>query len=69
MLFEPTEDDIALYVAPLVGARIEIPIFRWSTLPEWSLPSWERGLKFCHIHKLDRVELVAPLVGARIEME
>ena len=33
-------------VAPLVGARIEIVIADLTSGGTWSLPSWERGLKF-----------------------
>ena len=33
-----------------------------------SLPSWERGLKFCNATMAAIGKLVAPLVGARIEI-
>ena len=55
------------YVAPLVGAWIEIvgrkteKIFRKS-----SLPSWERGLKYLLTYSFPCT--VAPLVGAWIEI-
>ena len=34
------------YVAPLVGARIEIGGSLFEPTEDESLPSWERGLKF-----------------------
>ena len=33
-------------VAPFMGAWIEIPVRLCRKLKTWSLPSWERGLKF-----------------------
>ena len=33
-------------VAPLVGAWIEISKILYLFLSKWSLPSWERGLKY-----------------------
>ena len=38
------------------------------SLPHWSLPSWERGLKFTPVIKASRPQAVAPLVGAWIEI-
>ena len=34
-----------------------------------SLPSWERGLKYCDLFPNEVVGLVAPLVGAWIEIQ
>ena len=36
--------------------------------PFVSLPSWERGLKYCKRHSLYGCKGVAPLVGAWIEI-
>ena len=55
-------------VAPLVGAWIEILLPVRKTQRSWSLPSWERGLKY-QINIDASVDLrVAPLVGAWIEI-
>ena len=35
---------------------------------EWSLPLWERGLKFTYVRHTGEWEKVAPLVGAWIEI-
>ena len=35
----------------------------------WSLPSWERGLKFTAEENQDYPDRVAPLVGAWIEIQ
>ena len=57
------------YVAPLVGAWIEIFLLRGETTDYIrSLPLWERGLKSLHWHQEILRILVAPLVGAWIEM-
>ena len=38
--------DMRVYVAPLVGAWIEIYVdYRYDLCADWSLLSWERGLK------------------------
>ena len=59
-----------IFVAPLVGAWIEIDTDSVKGL-EWdmeSLLSWERGLK-SHFSRREAEEaLVAPLVGAWIEI-
>ena len=56
-------------VAPLVGAWIEIE-FGEDALAnaDWSLPSWERGLKYCEKPVERQPRKVAPLVGAWIEI-
>ena len=55
-------------VAPLVGAWIEIHKTLLISMADKSLPSWERGLKFCCSHEHDHKAAVAPLVGAWIEI-
>ena len=55
-------------VAPLVGARIEIPFSGGGRRLGLSLPSWERGLKYVTPASVCQAERVAPLVGARIEI-
>ena len=55
-------------VAPLVGAWIEILLNADKTFLKSSLPSWERGLKFCVISYNHTYIIVAPLVGAWIEI-
>ena len=59
----------ALAVAPLAGARIEIPPQKAICLFQWSLPSWKRGLKYGIDGIRQPVTQVAPLAGARIEIE
>ena len=56
------------FVAPLVGAWVEI-LYRFllHILP-LSLPSWERGLKLVLGKCMNRVSAVAPLVGAWVEI-
>ena len=56
------------YVAPLVGAWIEI--IKPKSLGErrMSLPSWERGLKCTGAKLAFNRLMVAPLVGAWIEI-
>ena len=55
-------------VAPLVGARVEMGLIVGWSVCGWSLPSWERGLKF-HLHLCKNLSpVVAPLVGARVEI-
>ncbi len=60
--------DAALLVAPLVGAWIEIVANSKPKAIDWSLPSWERGLKYTETAKLMTGGRVAPLVGAWIEI-
>ena len=55
-------------VAPLVGAWIEIHIPSPKICQVWSLPSWERGLKFSSRTQTPLASVVAPLVGAWIEI-
>ena len=56
-------------VAPLVGAWIEISESIDLTRSRyWSLPSWERGLKFPIKWDIFVDIPVAPLVGAWIEI-
>ena len=56
-------------VAPLVGAWIEIFCACCFNLrSNWSLLSWERGLKFIFLMNLLIRGMVAPLVGAWIEI-
>ena len=56
-------------VAPLVGAWIEIIVIQYHIKDRWSLPSWERGLKFMGQCFISHSPSVAPLVGAWIEIE
>ena len=57
------------FVAPLVGAWIEILLPHWYLLSLLSLLSWERGLKFFPCSAtVDTSCRVAPLVGAWIEI-
>ena len=60
---------ITEYVAPLVGAWIEMITaqVKW-TSRALSLPSWERGLKLDGRKTCTRRLVVAPLVGAWIEI-
>ena len=55
-------------VAPLVGAWIEIKEAYEAIAEMWSLPSWERGLKFLLDSENSQFYIVAPLVGAWIEI-
>ena len=56
------------FVAPLVGAWIEIRMWYQTLLCNGSLPLWERGLKSrCRLEEL-ATQFVAPLVGAWIEI-
>ncbi len=57
-----------IVVAPLAGARIEIPVPHSRSHSLRSLPSRERGLKFDQIIRHCCHLLVAPLAGARIEI-
>ena len=59
---------MALAVAPLVGAWIEIVIAVLTSGGTWSLPSWERGLKSSPATVSIALLIVAPLVGAWIEI-
>ena len=56
------------FVAPLVGAWIEICRLYVFDMLLWSLLSWERGLKSSACSILSSVFSVAPLVGAWIEI-
>ena len=60
---------IPCIVAPLVGAWIEISLLRQRHQIFWSLPLWERGLKFSCSVALIIPFFVAPLVGAWIEID
>ena len=51
-----------------MGAWIEINNYGAQEYRKWSLPSWERGLKFRWFVSVDKVADVAPLVGAWIEI-
>ena len=55
-------------VAPLVGAWIEMGIEKNFVRSLWSLPLWERGLKYFKKCLRQREVYVAPLVGAWIEI-
>ena len=55
-------------VAPFVGAWIEIHEHSTHWAVGVSLPSWERGLKFCQAVQVLSSALVAPFVGAWIEI-
>ena len=58
-----------VYVAPFAGAWIEILETDFAKpLQQMSLPSRERGLKFCRYHILMPAILVAPFAGAWIEI-
>ena len=59
---------VRYWVAPLVGAWIEIVIDQQTWITCWSLPLWERGLKYVGITKSHDCPVVAPLVGAWIEI-
>ena len=50
-----------------MGAWIEIDGWTDRNLPQKSLPSWERGLKF-FIRFFRSDDMVAPFMGAWIEM-
>ena len=56
-------------VAPLAGAWIEIGHYWYSVrIRQQSLPSRERGLKYCICLGLCKYIRVAPLAGAWIEI-
>ena len=55
-------------VAPLAGAWIEIALMENKYKIDTSLPSRERGLKYCVDYILGRKPSVAPLAGAWIEI-
>ena len=58
-----------MFVAPLVGAWIEIAQFDICGTIKRSLPSWERGLKsLMKLAAYHKEKSVAPLVGAWIEI-
>ena len=58
-----------IIVAPFVGAWIEIDAIPCRHhFPNQSLPSWERGLKFCYVLNHSHKSKVAPFVGAWIEI-
>ena len=56
------------FVAPLVGAWIEIFTRVLEIMKGMSLLSWERGLKYLCKRCLNEIARVAPLVGAWIEI-
>ena len=60
--------DYRFWVAPLVGAWIEINTDGKHAYRVQSLPSWERGLKFVERKYCRICRAVAPLVGAWIEI-
>ncbi len=66
--FQRANSKIWIFVAPLVGAWIEIKSSIEFVSCIESLPSWERGLKLLHPVHLLVPDLVAPLVGAWIEI-
>ena len=56
-------------VAPLVGAWVEITVSKvFRNDGTWSLPSWERGLKYLKAKNKKIRAYVAPLVGAWVEI-
>ena len=57
------------WVAPYMGAWIEIVLSgAGSRYLRWSLPTWERGLKFQYFDTIDKNVNVAPYMGAWIEI-
>ena len=60
---------IGAFVAPLVGAWIEIRYAEQYSNALLSLLSWERGLKYRHTLTYLVAVAVAPLVGAWIEIK
>ena len=63
-----TANKISTYVAPFVGAWVEMQQFLRETTSERSHPEWVCGLKLRDPHKI-AVCLVAPCVGAWGEMQ
>ncbi len=63
-----TGDFKTFFVAPLVGAWIEIARNWKEHSQSWSLLSWERGLKYYEMAVNVSSVYVAPLVGAWIEI-
>ena len=60
---------VTFAVAPLAGAWVEIYCCRcWSWCRSRSLPSRERGLKFCELMHTTCPPFVAPLAGAWVEI-
>ena len=59
---------VNIAVAPFVGVWIEIPLTSIAGIPEWSLPSWECGLKSHKLRYNVRYRRVAPFVGVWIEI-
>ena len=57
-----------MWVAPLVGAWIEITVIFSPAISFRSLPLWERGLKSQTPQTPQIPQTVAPLVGAWIEI-
>ena len=55
-------------VAPFAGAWIEIDNLSLLSFSTGSLPSRERGLKYCNIIRNTCTRLVAPFAGAWIEI-
>ena len=66
--FKAKRKDNGEWVAPFVGAWIEIFASRTTLSCASSLPSWERGLKLLKMIILKYREIVAPFVGAWIEI-
>ena len=58
----------SMWVAPLVGAWIEMIPSQKQSSRRSSLLSWERGLKYAKFVVADEHSTVAPLVGAWIEI-
>ena len=56
------------FVAPYMGAWIEIPLKYRLAVTATSLPTWERGLKYFYIEYWCTVLCVAPYMGAWIEI-
>ena len=56
------------YVAPYMGAWIEISYPFGFKLNYESLPTWERGLKFVACFSMNKRPTVAPYMGAWIEI-
>ena len=67
-IYEGTEIELEVNVAPLVGAWIEIFYERSLDNAYESLLSWERGLKLKSLSDFRGSKCVAPLVGAWIEI-
>ena len=62
-----TEKKISTYIAPFVGARVEMQQFLRETTSERSHPEWVCGLK-CRYRSVTLVLRVSHLLGARVEI-